>query len=500
VFAQNLPVLILLRALNGAFAAGIMPIAIAIIGESFDESKRQKAISTMIGIMILGGASATFIGGSLSFFFSWKSVYLIYGLLELVISVFLIFILKRENDACNDLDVIQMYTDVLKNKDVLSCLLLVFMSGITVFGSFSFSGELIRTATHLNLLNIGILLSFFGIGGIAGSNITKYIHFYRITTMCLVAGTTGMVSIFLLSFVSTPAQFAAALFIWGMSFIVIHSNYVSIVQSLIPELRGTVMALLSFCMLAGGTVGTLINKKIIDLYSINHIYIHTAILFGIMAVLASIILNRIKHKKEYSSVKVTFDINHIITPKKEMIMQKTITNIIKQSIGIGILSTLFMDLTAKLLSSFNLIGNIKFNFLGRLSTGWVQGKFIYESAADILPIPYEWYIGMFAHYTIGIILAFFMLFILDKIKPETQIQKISLPIIYGMLTTVFAWFWLAPSVGFGWCGINAPVATKFVQTSLTNHLTFGIGLAISYNIYSMGNIFRTEKRLFTPTA
>jgi len=179
-------------------------------------------------------------------------------------------------------------------------------------------------------------------------------------------------------------------------------------------------------------------------------------------------------------------------------MQKTITNTIKHSILIGVFSTLFMDLTAQILSSFNIIGNIKFNFLGRLSTGWLQGKFIYDSAADILPIPYEWYVGMFAHYTIGSILAFFMLFILHKIEPEKQIHKITLPIIYGMLTTVFAWFWLAPSVGFGWCGIHAPESTKFVQTSLTNHLTFGIGLAISYNIYSMKiNIARTGKKIFT---
>jgi len=304
VLAQTLPILILLRALNGAFAAGIMPISIAIIGEFFDDdSQRTKAIASMIGIMILGGASATFIGGSLSFFLSWKSVYLIYGLSELIISFFLILILEKENGTVKELNVIQMYTDVLNNKDVLACLLLVFMSGIIVFGSFSFSGELIRTATHLNLLKIGILLSFFGIGGIASSKIAKYIHSFRITTICLAAGAAGSISIYFLSFASMAAVFAAALFIWGMSFITIHSNYVSTAQNLIPELRGTVMAMLSFSMLAGGTVGTLINKKIIELYCINHIYIHTAVLFGVLAVLAAIILNRINRKKKHTSLK-----------------------------------------------------------------------------------------------------------------------------------------------------------------------------------------------------
>ncbi len=71
-FVDSLPTLILFRAFNGGFAAGIMPVSVAIIGEIFEENQRQKAVASMIGIMILGGASASVIGGGLSFILSWK--------------------------------------------------------------------------------------------------------------------------------------------------------------------------------------------------------------------------------------------------------------------------------------------------------------------------------------------------------------------------------------------------------------------------------------------
>jgi len=61
-FAFNLPSLIFFRAMNGAFGAGIFPVTMALVGESFENSNRQKAIGEVMGLMFLGGASATATG------------------------------------------------------------------------------------------------------------------------------------------------------------------------------------------------------------------------------------------------------------------------------------------------------------------------------------------------------------------------------------------------------------------------------------------------------
>lgn len=65
--AFNLQSLILLRAVNGAFGAGIFPVTMALVGENSDDSNRQKSIGKIMGLMFLGGAFA--------YFGSWRMVY-----------------------------------------------------------------------------------------------------------------------------------------------------------------------------------------------------------------------------------------------------------------------------------------------------------------------------------------------------------------------------------------------------------------------------------------
>jgi len=55
IFANNLGVLIFLRIANGMFAAGIMPISMALVGERFDEDYRQSALAKVMAMMFLGG-------------------------------------------------------------------------------------------------------------------------------------------------------------------------------------------------------------------------------------------------------------------------------------------------------------------------------------------------------------------------------------------------------------------------------------------------------------
>jgi hypothetical protein len=47
---------------------------------------------------------------------------------------------------------------------------------------------------------------------------------------------------------------------------------------------------------------------------------------------------------------------------------------------------------------------------------------------------------------------------------------------YGFATTVFPWFLVMPSLGFGLFGLKGPPELKLFITSVTNHLSYGFGL------------------------
>src|SRR3990172_3619164 len=70
------------RALTGACAAGIMPVSLALIGDTVRLEERQAAIGSFMGISFLGQGLSMAIGGAFAFFLSWRGVFLFYAALS----------------------------------------------------------------------------------------------------------------------------------------------------------------------------------------------------------------------------------------------------------------------------------------------------------------------------------------------------------------------------------------------------------------------------------
>ncbi|MCP4116340.1 MAG: MFS transporter [Desulfobacteraceae bacterium] len=288
--ADTLPQLIACRALNGAFAAGIMPMAVAIIGDACPESQRQRSISTLVGVMLLGGASATALGGALAHWFSWRTVYLAYGLAELCVSCLLAATLENRPGTLARRGMGGIYKEALGNGGVVGCLFLVALSGFVVFGSFSYTGELVRRATGSDLFAVGGILSFFGLGGMVSSRCSGVIKEIALSRLCLWTGLGGGLAMGLLSLAGSAPVFCVLLLVWGFSFVSLHTSYVTVAQNLIPGLRGSVMALMSLGMLSGGALGTMINRTILTTAGIDRIFMVSSPLFACIGLFTWIVL------------------------------------------------------------------------------------------------------------------------------------------------------------------------------------------------------------------
>ena len=75
--------LILARAIQGIGAALLIPCSLAIIGATFEESERGKAIGTWAGFSAIAGAVGPLLGGTIVDHFSWRWIFLINPLLAL---------------------------------------------------------------------------------------------------------------------------------------------------------------------------------------------------------------------------------------------------------------------------------------------------------------------------------------------------------------------------------------------------------------------------------
>jgi EmrB/QacA subfamily drug resistance transporter len=82
-FSPNIAQLILARGIQGIGAAMLIPCSLAIIGTTFDDSERGKAIGTWAGFSAVAGAVGPLLGGWIVDHFTWRWIFLINPLLAL---------------------------------------------------------------------------------------------------------------------------------------------------------------------------------------------------------------------------------------------------------------------------------------------------------------------------------------------------------------------------------------------------------------------------------
>lgn len=291
-FSFNLPSLIFFRAMNGAFGAGIFPVTLAFVGQSFEPQHRQKAIGKVMGLMFMGGAMATIIGGTLAYLGSWRLVYLSYGIAELVVALIMFKILERDQPVVDHFHLIEAYKEPLSDFSFMKLVMTIFFVGFSVFGGFTYTGKLIQTVTGYNLFVVGAILSLFGVGTVVGGRIAPVLRKKLRGRFLILAGIIGGISMAALGVSGNVWVLSLALFGYGTAFIFLQSTLITTVQEKLPKRRGTAMSLASFNMFVGGAVGTSINALVIDSGSLSTIYLNSAVILFLVSMVAALFVSQ----------------------------------------------------------------------------------------------------------------------------------------------------------------------------------------------------------------
>lgn len=287
--APNLLVLCIFRALNGIFAAAVMPVSMALIGEvSGDDSKQlHSSLSKTMALMFFGGAVAPAIGGALSHFGSWRMVYFIYGVFEMILSILIVVLIRYESRKISVLTFTNVYKEALYNKELIKTVSIMSLLGIAVLGSFTYMGKYVQQNTGYSVFHVGLILSLYGLGSLFGGSIGPKLYEKLKNRYFIVASLIGSISLLLLAFFPNIYILSISLFGFGMTFTLIQPKLVAQAQSSFPKNRGTVMSLVSFNMCFGGGLGTLLYGIILKQYGFITIYIIGAILFLFIAIFAT---------------------------------------------------------------------------------------------------------------------------------------------------------------------------------------------------------------------
>jgi len=292
-FSFDLISLSILRGINGAFAAAVLPVAVSLVGDSFEDSKRQNALGAVIGMMFFGGAVSPGIGGLVSYYGSWRILYFIYGIAEFIVALIMIKRLERNPGVISSLNFLEVYKKSFSNKNLIKVVSILFFLGFSVFGSFMFSGKFIQDTLNYNILIVGALLSLFGLATAIGGRKAGTLRQRFGNNLLIYAGIIGVISWSSIVLWKNPLLISLSLIGFGFAFILLQSTIIQTAQQLMPNQRGTVMSLASFNMFIGGGIGTLINGRILSSFGFVPIFIiASTIIFVVGLVINSYLRNK----------------------------------------------------------------------------------------------------------------------------------------------------------------------------------------------------------------
>jgi len=262
--ARHVLVLDGVRLLTGVFAAAVIPLTLAHIGASVPYGARQATIGRFAAVTSVAQGLSAAIGGTIAHFVSWRVLFTGAGLVALAPALLLF---RTEPEAVEPAAApgVGRYRVVLRHRTARALYLLVALEGLFLWGGFTYLGAVAVARFALNALEVGLLLSLYGaatlVGGISLASIRARVGERPLAAVGAALKGGG----YLLMLVPGPiAVFAAAIAMLGFGYIALHTTLQTRATEIVPEARGTAVALFAFWLFMGGAIGAALFGPLVD--------------------------------------------------------------------------------------------------------------------------------------------------------------------------------------------------------------------------------------------
>ena len=294
--AGNFDLLRLARALAGATAAAIVPLAMAWIGDVVPYEERQPVLARFLIGQISGISAGVWLGGLAADHLGWRTPFFLIGTLFAVVSAALLVLNRRlpahaltvRSTPSGATPVSPLRGMVSDFKHVVSrpwarvVLVTVFLEGAFLFGPFAFIASHLHHAFGVSLSMAGSLVMLFGFGGLVYAVSAR--HLVRRlgeaglarwggTLLTLSLGTIALAPAWQWS---VPACLAA-----GLGYYMLHNTLQINATQMAPERRGSAVAAFASCFFLGQSAGVAITGLVVEGLGSSH-----AIGLGALGVLA----------------------------------------------------------------------------------------------------------------------------------------------------------------------------------------------------------------------
>ncbi|MBL8326529.1 MAG: MFS transporter [Rubrivivax sp.] len=310
--APTLPALTAARVVMGAGAGGIIPLALAWIGDQVPMAERQAVLARYAGVTVLGMMAGAWAGGLFAQTLGWRWAFGALAALLAGVAVVLAAANARHRRsraapgwpgagaAPMRLPFHRQVAAVVAEPWARGVLLFVFFEGGLVFGTLALVPSVLHARFGVALGDAGAAVAVFGVGGLAYSRLAPW--WLRRGDTAQVAATGGLLLLAgygLLAALPHWAWAMPACGIAGLGFYALHNVLQLQGTQLATQARGTGMALFAGSLFFGQSVGVAAGA-----WAFAHL--PPALCFGIaglgMAVLGLMLTRQLRRRRAAAAV------------------------------------------------------------------------------------------------------------------------------------------------------------------------------------------------------
>jgi predicted MFS family arabinose efflux permease len=288
VAAATMDQLSLARVVAGAAAGGVIPLCLAWIGDVVSFENRQRVLARFLLGQILGLASGQALGGWIGDAFGWRASFLMLGSLFLLggVAPFIVLRLRPAGAGSAALGPAGRIhpREALSRPRVRMVLTTVFLEGAAMYGAFSYIGTDLQQRFGVSVAAAGTLLTAFAVGALGYAlAVGRLVAVMSRARIALIGSFALAAGFALIALVPSLGVALAALAILGFGFYMLHNSLQTEATQMIPEARGTALAMFAAMLFIGQAAGVALAGPFFDRVGGPPLYLAAACVLPIIA-------------------------------------------------------------------------------------------------------------------------------------------------------------------------------------------------------------------------
>ncbi len=293
IFAPTFPTLLLFRFIQGVGIAGLVPVAMTVIGDLFSGDRRLQTMGYLSGTISLGAVVIPTIGGFLASI-NWKLIFLVYGA-SLGLALFFYLTLPetsstkdpKNTEHSSPLEYVSSLFSVLKIREIRNMMIHSLILYFLLYALVTFLPLYLVTQHGFDEIFTGLALSLQGIFSAVlasrASFVASYLHWRRRASLGF-----GLMAIcfFLLPIWpinSYLVSFSFIIYGTGMGF-TSPTIYDRVTRISPEELTGSVVSIFNTMKYAGMTLSPFLLGTALIFTGVNTIFIIAGMIAGTWAI------------------------------------------------------------------------------------------------------------------------------------------------------------------------------------------------------------------------